>query len=156
MVGRDLEECLFYLNLAMDSIEYWTSCWRLVINCNVNKTEIICFNSYDHAGIPTSFNLGGKQIHLTDQTKVLGVILDSKLTYKKHSKHVYNNLVYRWVCMSRYANRNWGMDTFNKTLSHVLTFSKLIFRVLYSLLAMIDSIDWLQNRHSFMTVKSEL
>ena len=48
------------------------------------------------------------------------------------------------------------MDTFNKTLSHVLTFSKLIFRVLYSLLAMIDSIDWLQNRHSFMTVKSEL
>ena len=47
------------------------------------------------------------------------------------------------------------MDTFNKTLSHVLTFSKLIFRVLYSLLAMIDSIDWLQNRHSFMTMKSE-
>ena len=110
VVGRDLEECLFYLNLAMDSIEYWTSCWRLVINCNVNKTEIICFNSYDHAGIPTSFTLGGKQIHLTDQTKVLGVILDSKLTYKKHSKHVYNNLVYRWVCMSRYANRNWGMN----------------------------------------------
>ena len=26
------------------------------------------------AGIPTSFNLGGEQIHLTDQTKVLGVI----------------------------------------------------------------------------------
>ena len=44
------------------------------------------------------------------------------------------------------------MDTFNKTLSHVLTFSKLIFRVLYSLLAMIDSIDWLQNRHSFSSL----
>ena len=60
-----------------------------------------------------------------------------------------------------YLETAWSLgltvvDTFNKTLSHVLTFSKLIFRVLYSLLAMIDSIDWLQNRHSFMTVKSEL
>ena len=52
-VGRDLEECLFYLNLAMDSIEYWASCWHMVINCDANKTEIIlCFNSSDHAGIP--------------------------------------------------------------------------------------------------------
>ena len=110
VVGRDLEESLFYLNLAMDRIKYWTSCWRMVINCNTNKTEIICFNSYDHAGVPTSFNHGVKSIQLTDHTKVLGVILDSKLTFKQHSKHVHNNLVYRWVCMSRYANRNWGMN----------------------------------------------
>ena len=67
-----------------------------------------------------------------------------------------NMLLYRSVCERERERERVCVDTFNKTLSHVLTFSKLIFRVLYSLLAMIDSIDWLQNRHSFMTVKSEL
>ena len=70
--------------IAMGSIEYRTSCWRMVITCDVNKTVILCFNSYDHTGIPTSFNLGGEIIHLTDQTKVLGVVLDSKLTLQKN------------------------------------------------------------------------
>ena len=49
-------------------------------------------------------------IYMTDQTKVLGVILDEKLNYKQHSKSVYNNLIHRWVSLSRYANRNWGMN----------------------------------------------
>ena len=109
VVGRDVEECLFYLNLAMDGISQWTSCWRMVINCDVNKTEVICFNSYNNTAVPNSFNLGDKEIKLTDQTKVLGVILDEKLSYKQHSKSVYNNLIYQWVSLSRYANRNWGM-----------------------------------------------
>ena len=109
VVGRDVEECLIYLNLAMDGISQWTSCWRMVINCDVNKTEVICFNSYNYTAVPSSFNLGGKEIKLTDQTKVLGVILDEKLSYKQHSKSVYNNLIYQWVSLSRYANRNWGM-----------------------------------------------
>ena len=110
VVGRNMEECLFYLGLAMNSIDQWTSCWRMVINCDVNKTEIICFNSNDGTAPPSSFNLGGKLIYMTDQTKVLGVILDEKLNYKQHSKSVYNNLIHRWVSLSRYANRNWGMN----------------------------------------------
>ncbi|KAL5265903.1 hypothetical protein ACHWQZ_G006532 [Mnemiopsis leidyi] len=58
VVGKTMEECLFYLNLAME---------------------------------------------------ILGLIVDNKLSYKQHSKSVYNNLVYRWTSLSRYANRNWGM-----------------------------------------------
>ena len=37
VVGRNMEECLFYLGLAMNSIDQWTSCWRMVINCDVNS-----------------------------------------------------------------------------------------------------------------------
>ena len=109
VVGKTMEECLFYLNLAMESISQWTSCWRMVINCDINKTEVICFNSYDDSAVPSTFDLGGKQIQLTSHTRVLGLIVDSKLSYKQHSKSVYNNLVYRWTSLSRYANRNWGM-----------------------------------------------
>ena len=110
VVGRNLEECLFYLQIAMDGINLWTSLWRMVINCDVNKTEIICFNTYESAALPSSLSLGGKPIYLTNQTKVLGVTLDNKMCFQQHSKNVYNNLVYRWISMSRYANRNWGMN----------------------------------------------
>ena len=110
VIGENLDECLYFLNLAMGCITNWTSCWRMVINCDINKTEIVCFNSVVQADVPQVFHLGDKEIHLTDHTKVLGVILDKKLNFKEHSKAIYNTLVYRWICMSRYSNRNWGMN----------------------------------------------
>jgi hypothetical protein len=109
VVGKDLNECLFYLSLVFDCINEWTSRWRMVINCDVNKTEVICFNCYDTAQVPLSFSLGGRTIYLTNQSRVLGVVLDKQLNFKEHSKSVYNKLVYRWVCLCRYSNRNWGM-----------------------------------------------
>ena len=36
-----LEECLYYMKLVLGSINEWTSRWRMVINCNVNKTEVM-------------------------------------------------------------------------------------------------------------------
>ena len=110
VTGKDLEECLFYLELALGSIGDWTSQWRMVINCNVNKTEIICFNCTDTSAVPQSFQLCGNTIQLTESSKVLGITLDRKLNFKQHSHDIYNKLIYRWVCLSRYTNRNWGMN----------------------------------------------
>ena len=45
MVGKDLKECLDYMTLVLGSISDWTSRWRMVINCEINKTEIICFHT---------------------------------------------------------------------------------------------------------------
>ena len=82
----------------------------MVINCNVNKTEVICFYSDTPQLVPTSFTLGNKTIQLTDHSKVLGVILDKNLTFKEHSSYVYNKLIYKWVNICRYCNRNWGLN----------------------------------------------
>ena len=82
----------------------------MVINCNINKTEVICFNCPDISAVPTSYSLCGNTILLTDNSKVLGITLDRKLNYKQHSQEVFNKLIYKWVSMSRYANRNWGMS----------------------------------------------
>ena len=76
VTGEILEECLYYMNLVLGSINDWTSKWRMVINCNVNKTEVICFHSDTPQLVSTSFTLGNKTIQLTDHSKVLGVILD--------------------------------------------------------------------------------
>ena len=89
----------------------------MVTNCDVNKTEVICFRCPDASTDPKSFELCENIIHLTSSSKVLGITLDSKLNFKQHSKaDVYNKLIYRWVYLSRYTNRNWGMN--QKVLEH--------------------------------------
>ena len=110
VTGKDLNECLFYLELALGAIGEWTGKWRMVINCNVNKTEVICFSCQDITAVPTSFQLCGNTIQLTDSSKVLGITIDRRLNFKQHSQNVLNNLIYRWVCISRYTNRNWGLN----------------------------------------------
>jgi hypothetical protein len=110
VTGKDLEECPLYLEIALRSIGMWTTKWRMVVNCNVNKTEIICFSCQDISAIPESFELCGNRICLTDSSKVLGITLDRKLSFKQHTQDVYNKLIYRWVCISRYTNRNWGLN----------------------------------------------
>ena len=76
----------------------------------MNKTEVICFSCQDITAVPTSFQLSGNTIQLTDSGKVLGITIDRRLNFKQHSQNVLNNLIYRWVCISRYTNRNWGLN----------------------------------------------
>ena len=109
VTGETLEECLYYLNLVLGSISDWTSKWRLVVNCNTNKTEVICFSAENYDDVPTSFRLGQNTIQLVESSKVLGVFLDRKLNFKEHSNFVYNNMMYKWITVCRSCNRNWGL-----------------------------------------------
>ena len=103
-----LEECLDLINLVLESICEWTRIWRMVVNCNRNKTELICFNKIQ---LTQDFLLlGQNKIFFTDSSKVLGVTIDKRLDFKDHSKDVYNRLLGKWVMMSKYSSRNWGMN----------------------------------------------
>ena len=103
-----LEECLDLINLVLESICEWTRVWRMVVNCNRNKTELICFNKIQ---LTKDFLLlGQNKIFFTDSSKVLGVTIDKRLDFKDHSKDVYNRLLGKWVMMSKYSSRNWGMN----------------------------------------------
>ena len=54
----------------------------MVINCDVNKTEYICFNRVkdDNTPIPSELQFGHKEIKLVTETKVLGLLIDDKLS----------------------------------------------------------------------------
>ena len=95
--AEDSNTCIQNLNIALESLKNWSQKWRLKINCDKNKTEIICFNSAegDKSLIPMTFKLGNKEIHRVNETKVLGVIIDEHLTYK--SKQLFLD----------YFNRLW-------------------------------------------------
>ena len=83
----------------------------MIINCNPNKTELICFNvkREEKSDLPLSLRLGGDDIMFVDKTKVLGVVFDKDLKFKEHSAMVYRKLCFRWISVCKYSNRNWPL-----------------------------------------------
>ena len=106
--------CLDTLQHTLTTINQWTCKWRMVINCQPNKTEVIGFSTAenDSSLIPDTFQLGDSTIKRVSQTKVLGLTIDEKLTFTEHSKQVYLKLIKLWGMIGQHANRHWG---FNKT-----------------------------------------
>ena len=82
----------------------------MVINCDLNKTEVMCFNTAENNTdlIPSQFPLGDKVVKLVSKTKVLGLIIDEKLTFNPHAGMVQNKLLAKWVVICNSCNRQWG------------------------------------------------
>ena len=110
--GETTQICLGTLMVIMHSLQKWCACWRMLINCLPNKTEVVCFGTAegDRSLIPDSFRLGNDDIKLVSHTKVLGLIMDENLTYQNHSNMVHQKLLFRWVTICKYSNRNWGFN----------------------------------------------
>ena len=105
-------ECKEIMENVLKSLENWCIKWRLVINCKVDKTEIVVFapKGNHNQTLPTDITMGEKTIRIVEKSKVLGLIIDNKLSYKEHSEMVFRQLNYRWVTICKYSNRNWGFN----------------------------------------------
>ena len=110
--GDTTAECLTRLEKVLDALNTWAKKWRMVINCQPNKTEVICFGTAENNRnlIPTEFKLGSQTIKLVKFTKVLGITIDEDLSFIEHSKQVYKKLTTRWNIIQMYCNRNWGFS----------------------------------------------
>ena len=112
VTAKDSPTCLATMNHVLKILHAWTRKWRMKINCDRNKTEIICFNTSENNInlIPNQFKLGNETIQRVAQTKVLGLTIDEKLTYKSHSQAVLKRLHEVWSTLCKYASRNWGFN----------------------------------------------
>ena len=105
-------QCMSSLNSVIESVHDWTMKWRMVINCAPNKTEYIVFGTAEgnSQGIPNTINIGNKEVNKVSETKVLGLVVDEKLSYISHSKKVNQKLSGKWANMCEYTNRNYGFN----------------------------------------------
>ena len=112
--------CVSKLNHVLKCLHNWSKKWRMKVNCDRNKTEVICFNSAEGNRdlIPKTFKLGNKDIHRVTETKVLGLIIDEELTYIPHSQMVLKSLYDRWATICKYSNKHWGFK--QKIMLHLL------------------------------------
>ena len=129
--GTSTPLCLEILQNTLDIVHNWSKKWRMVINCQPDKTEVICFSTAENNKtlIPTTFELGDASIKLVSKTKVLGLILDENLNFEEHSKYVYKKMCHLWVKICKYSNRHWG---FNITTMKIIINTLLIPTLMYA------------------------
>ena len=82
----------------------------MVINCQRDKTEYICFGTAERNNqvLPNSMKLGNKDIKQVTKTKVLGLIIDENLSYIPHSESVLNKMNGKWANVCKHINIHWG------------------------------------------------
>ena len=118
VTSNSTPQCLETLQYTLSTVNSWTKKWRMVINCQPNKTEIIGFSTAerDKSLIPVTFKLGDSIINRVSQTKVLGLVIDEDLNFTEHSNTVYKKLLGLWAMISRYSNRHWGFNVNTMTI----------------------------------------
>ena len=94
ITSTNSQTCIATMEYVLERLQAWTKKWRMKINCDKNKTEVLCFNTVEGNKdiIPTQFKFGDKVIHRVTETKVLGLLIDEDLTYCSHSKAVLKSL----------------------------------------------------------------
>ena len=80
VIGETTPKCLKNLQICCQLINTWSNKWRMVINCEPSKTEVICFNTAENNEdmVPSTIMLGRNQIRFVESTKVLGLVIDKK------------------------------------------------------------------------------
>ena len=137
--GETTHQCLLNLQMTCDAIYKWSITWRMIINCDPGKTELIGFGTAENEEklLPMSFHLGSNKIQFVEKTKVLGLIMDRKLTYIEHAKDINRKILGRWATICKYTNRNWGFR------QHVIV--RLIEVLIYSRIHYAGTV-WINNR----------
>ena len=82
----------------------------MIINCEKDKTELICFGIAEKRPdlVPETFQIGKSTVQFVDKTVVLGLTMDRKLSYIDHAQKINRKILYRWVTICKFSNRNWG------------------------------------------------
>ena len=111
MIARETTPCsLLSLKEVCNEIHEWSTRWRMIINCEPGKTELICFGTAekDDSILPSTSLIGDNHIKFVEKTKVLGLIMDKNLAYIDHGKEINKKILHRWVSIYKYTNCNWG------------------------------------------------
>ena len=109
--AESTSKCIEEINNTLEDLNRWCRKWRMVINCCKDKTEYVCFGVAKKEDIiPDSFGIGDKNIYKVQNTKVLGLTIDSKLNYQIHSQKTYQKLCDKWVKICQYSNIHWGFN----------------------------------------------
>ena len=111
MFGDTTPQCLEKLKEACDALHKWSAHWRMIINCDPSKTELICFGTSENDSelIPDSVKLEQNTIAFVEKTKVLGLTMDRELKYIEHGKDINRKILRCWVMICKHTNRNWGL-----------------------------------------------
>lgn len=87
--SKNLKYCTIAITNHMKNITKWCHSWK--ISLNVDKTQAVPFTNKTMASCnKTKIKINNIEIPWSEDSKYLGVILDRKLTFKKHTLNTRN------------------------------------------------------------------
>ena len=99
------------MKIVMNAINVWAKRWKMVINCQKDKTELIHFSPAAKQQQPLNpIPLGSNSIQFTSATNVLGVCIDNKLSFEDHSGKMAKKTCNRWRMITRLTKRTNGLN----------------------------------------------
>jgi len=105
--GRDLRTVCEVAQAGINKIEKWCRGHKLPVN--PGKTEMVLFTHKRKLDKFKPIRLFGTELSRSDQVKYLGVILDSKLTWKVHLESKYNKAVATFLQCRRIVGKTLGI-----------------------------------------------
>ena len=70
VTGLTTPDCLSTLEDVCSSLNKWSNTWRMVVNCDPGKTELVCFNTAENNPglIPGSVKIGDSSVLFVSST----------------------------------------------------------------------------------------
>ena len=101
-----------------DQLSAWCIRNKLVINCDINKTEAIILKTAAHNEdqMPPELTINGQKVKYVKSTRVLGIIIDDELNFKQHVLQKLKECNKKWGLITKATNRNFGLNINSLTL----------------------------------------
>ena len=105
--GIDIDTIIDICQQCLDRISEWGL--EKGLNFSPTKTEAILFTWKTKWSIKTPLKLGNKKIKMCQQVKYLGVILDSKLSWRPHCQDRVRKATIALMQCRRAVGKTWGL-----------------------------------------------
>lgn len=105
--GIDIDTIIDICQQCLDRIREWGL--KTGLNFSPSKTEAILFTWKTKWSIKTPLKLGDKEIKFCKQVKYLGVILDSKLSWRPHCQDRVRKATIALMQSRRAIGKSWGL-----------------------------------------------
>ena len=105
--GIDLDTIIDICQQCLDRIRDWGL--KTGLSFSPTKTEAILFTWKTKWSIKTPLKLGDKEIQMCQQVKYLGVILDSKLSWRPHCQDRVRKATIALMQCRRAVGKSWGL-----------------------------------------------
>ena len=104
--SRNVKYLTHKIQKALEYVNDWTSKWDLKVS--TDKSKFILFGRRKKAHCPIYIN--SVELTETDQVKFLGMVFDSKLTWKYHIDHLVNKCRKRINILKALTDSKWGAN----------------------------------------------
>jgi exonuclease III len=111
-----------------DNLSKWCSMWKMIPNCDKDKTECIIIVHQKQANTFCKLKIGDKEINYVDKSTVLGLVIDKDLNFEQHASAKVTQCWFAWYNITKNCTRMWGLNASSLTiLFKAVVLTKLLY-----------------------------